>query len=112
MNKYIYVETQFAGIHQWTGAPNFLSHPHRHLFKVILSIQVRHNNRQVEFFELQEELNQFISERFKKGLIYGYSCEDIAEIIFKEFNDRNYTVFKVTVSEDDENGAEIVSNTI
>lgn len=51
----IEVNTSFEALHQWTEAPNFLRHPHRHQFEVTVWVETISGDlsRQLEFFEVK-----------------------------------------------------------
>lgn len=111
--KSIIVKTTFKGFHKWSNAPkpvDFLKSLHRHLFVVFLKIEVFHNDREVEFFMLQSDLENFIKKRIAVKKDVG-SCEEIAEQILKNFENYNNKkrCCEVQVWEDMENGA-IISN--
>mgnify|MGYP001386866485 CR=1 FL=1 len=105
---YIIVRTSFRGIHSWREAPlavEFLKAIHRHTFYVEAKIPVTHNDRQLEFFLVQEDLDNYLKKRFPKPLIGQVSCEMIASDIVDYLSDK-YGIKKgitVTVSEDNEN---------
>jgi hypothetical protein len=108
-NSYIRVRTDFEGYHCYPGAGQiddrikFLEHPHRHLFKVEVTISVSDDNRQLEFFLVKWALNDFIGSQKN---FENQSCEMMARRILVDFlipsfgSQRSYTV---TVSEDGEN---------
>lgn len=107
MKKFIYVTNQYAGFHTYEKAPDvvkFLSYPHRHVFKFKVILEVKHNDRDLEFFMVQDKLMRFIQKNFNlKDL---GSCETQAEMMF-EFLTKIYPgrPYSVEVSEDGENGA-------
>jgi hypothetical protein len=108
----IFVQFQKEGIHKYPAAAtepalkdvSFLAYPHRHIFHFRVSLDVFHNDRDVEFILLKRELeglygNNTLQMDFK-------SCEMLAEDLI------NYIAEKypgrqiaVEVSEDGENGA-------
>lgn len=123
--KSIVVRNQFVALHRWCSAPgevNFLSYPHRHTFHVLTTVEVGHGDRAVEFFCLQQEIDQIIRSLFFSnsalpgvvqpdgtldlGLpIISMSCEDMAEHIANYVSrDGALKVKQVIVSEDNENG--------
>lgn len=105
----IFVSTQFVGFHQWAEAPDevgYLRDLHRHVFHVKVDVQVRHNDRELEYHMVLKGLGFFIVElmdRWKSG----WSCEDIAQKIMGwvmgTYPDRDH--YRVTVAEDGENGS-------
>lgn len=99
----ITVRTQFIGFHRWLAAPEsveFLRNWHRHVFKVEVCINVDHNNREKEFFLVQNDLREACT--VFEGRYFELSCEQICELIAKSLTP-DYSVRKVTVSEDGEN---------
>lgn len=102
MKTIIWVTTQFVAFHRWRAAPeevSFLRVYHRHIFKVKMGVLVQHLNREVEFFTLKKELEEYIHLHYS-GLEFGKSCELIATEILEVFD-----AYFVQVSEDGENGA-------
>jgi len=103
------VRTRFEALHRWPGAtPNvfYLASPHRHLFHVEVVIRVLHDDRDVEFFTVKEELDTFLSLQYARRNIGARSCEMIAREIRERFAD--WDVVRVSVFEDGENGAEVL----
>lgn len=101
------VTYNFWGIHKWKDAKNYLKYPHRHLFYITMMIEQFHNDRDIEFIALKEELIDFCEKRFNK--LEGMSCEMIGEEIklFFELKYPNREV-RIEVSEDNENGMVII----
>ena len=119
----IFVRFQKEGIHKYPAAatdPNlatgdeydvsFLATPHRHIFHFEVSIEVFHNDRDIEFIQFK----RWLENRYSQGILaLDYkSCEmisdDLYEVIATRYPDRSITI---TVSEDNENGATIHYNT-
>jgi hypothetical protein len=104
--SYIRVRTEFEGFHCYPEASKidprikFLEDVHRHIFKVEVKISVTHDDRELEFFLVKWDLNEFI----KGGDMNRKSCEMMAtdilyHLLFKYGDDRYY---EITVSEDGE----------
>ena len=119
----IFVRFQKEGIHKYPAAatdPNlatgdeydvsFLATPHRHIFHFEVSIEVFHNDRDIEFIQFK----RWLENQYSQGILQlDYkSCEmisdDLYEVIATRYPDRNIAI---QVSEDNENGATIVYNT-
>jgi hypothetical protein len=119
----IFVRFQKEGIHKYPAAatdPNlatgdeydvsFLSTPHRHIFHFEVTIEVFHNDRDIEFIQFK----RWLENRYSQGILaLDYkSCEmisdDLYEVIATRYPNRSITI---TVSEDNENGATIHYNT-
>lgn len=116
-NKYIWVTFQKEGIHQYPQAltdpllatgdeydVSFLGYPHRHIFHFRVDLEVRHDNRDVEFIQMKRWLESLYQTETLK-LDYR-SCEmisdDLAVLIKDKYPGRK---FKISVSEDNENGS-------
>ena len=118
----IFVRYQKEGIHKYPQAatdPNlatgdeydvsFLATPHRHIFHFEVSIEVFHNDRDIEFIQFK----RWLENQYSQGILaLDYkSCEmisdDLYEVIATRYPNRNITI---TVSEDNENGATIHYN--
>ena len=117
--SFIWVTFQKEGIHCYPAAatdPNlatgdqydvsFLSNPHRHIFHFKVSIQVFHNDRDIEFIQFKRWLENLYSQGTIE--LNHKSCEMISDDLFDQiasrYPDRDITI---TVSEDGENGATI-----
>lgn len=109
--KFIYVKFKREGIHAYPAAledprlkeVSFLGYPHRHIFHFKVTIEVFHDDRDIEFILFKREL-----EKLYDGPLASdhKSCEmfaeQLGEIILNRYPNRDLTV---EVSEDDENGA-------
>lgn len=101
---FVQVQTRFSALHQWKDAPervSFLRNLHRHEFHVRLRIQVNHEDRNIEFLMLKQDL-EFLLQSYKDRVIG--SCETFARMVyatFKELYPNN--LIEVEVSEDGEN---------
>ena len=114
--KFIWVKFQKEGIHKYPAAledPNlatgdeydvsFLGYPHRHMFHFKVSIEVFHDDRDIEFIQFKRWLEKLYSE---KTLELDYkSCEMISDELAIIINDKypNRGI-NIDISEDDENG--------
>lgn len=109
MKKLIVIKTDFPATHHWPDCDipevNFLRHPHRHLFYVVMKFRVDHNDRDIEFIRQKKEIEFFCEREYKDTFIGKMSCEDIAEELMKTFEADFVSVF-----EDNENGAEIYAD--
>ena len=121
-NRMIWVSFQREGIHKYPAAEtdpklntndeydvSFLAHPHRHIFHFRVSIEVFHNDRDIEFIQFKRWLNS-LYEKTTLELDYK-SCEMIADDLYDQIAMR-YPERKVIidVSEDKENGCVIEYN--
>ena len=105
----IVVKSQFEGIHAWDKCPHddvgFLRHPHRHIFHVTMKVEVSHDDRQLEFIQVKRKLTQFLNSLDVLNL-GSTSCEMLAKQIGRFFVPI-FPVNMVSVSEDEENSAEV-----
>lgn len=119
--RMVWVTFRKEGIHRYPAAeldPNlktgdkydvsFLAHPHRHIFHFNVSIEVFHNDRDLEFIQFKRWLEGlYSSDQTVLSLDYK-SCEmisdDLYQVISSRYPDRDV---EITVSEDGENGATI-----
>lgn len=130
----ILVDTSFRALHYWPDQPDgvqlpalkdatesegvpladiitnrYLRHPHRHTFKVKVICSVGHNDRQIEFFELQH-LVDIICSSWSDGGPYTASCELFALSILTQLVLYDVPVSAVGVYEDGENGAMVYAH--
>ena len=102
----IEVTWRFEGFHQWPDAPAtvaFLRDKHRHLFLCRARLSVKHDNREVEFFDLKARC-QAITKGYEEA--GAGSCEMMARGVVKALSalyPGRYIQAKV--SEDGENSA-------
>lgn len=113
----VWVTFQKVGFHYFLGAAteeqyvdvSYLSNKHRHLFKFRVSIEVFHQDREVEFHQF---LN-YCESLFDSGSIdiNHKSVEMLADDLFSHIHDK-YPMRKVAIeiSEDGECGAQITYN--
>ena len=114
-NKMIWVTFRKEGIHKFPAAlddpklatgdeydVSFLGYPHRHMFHFKVWIQVRHNDREIEFIQFK----RWLESLYQGTLELDYkSCEMIADDLHREIATK-YPARKVwiEISEDGENG--------
>ena len=115
--RMIWVTFQREGIHKFPAAatdPNladvaFLANEHRHIFHFNVSIEVFHNDRDIEFIQFKRWLESLYQGTLELNF---KSCEmisdDLYEVIASRYPGRDIVI---TVSEDGENGATISYNT-
>ena len=109
IQKFIYVTFQTEFIHQYKNAPDevsFLRYPHRHIAHIKVQVEVFHNDREIEFIMLKHKLQNYC----ELDKLSNNSCETIAEMIL-DYVQENYgdqRDIKIIVSEDNENGCELV----
>lgn len=107
--KIVYCTLQIDGVHRWKDCDiksvSFLSNPHRHMFGIKAYIEVKHDDRDVEFIDLKHSITEYINEKYydtnkRTHNFDNKSCEMIAIELINEFN-----LVKCEVNEDNENGA-------
>lgn len=110
MGAIVYVRVKVPGLHRWPGAPEragFLKEEHRHLFHIEVGFKVEGLDRELEFFDLQEEVLEAVKSigyTHWSGHKFGErSCEMIAAELLDRLNGAVYA----DVSEDGENGARV-----
>lgn len=107
MMRTIFVTFQKEGIHRYPDAPEgaeFLKSPHRHIFHFRVTIEVFHNDRDIEFILFKRALENLYKESV---LLVDYkSCEMLAEDLINYISEKYPSrTISVEVSEDGENGA-------
>lgn len=127
--RQIWVTFRKEGIHCYPAATSdpqlatgdeydvsFLGHPHRHIFHFRVSIDVFHNDRDIEFIQFKRWLENLYSGTgaFAEGRVLELnykSCEMIADDLYIQIAARypNRAVI-IEVSEDGENGCSITYN--
>ena len=126
--RQIWVSFQKEGIHCYPAAAtdpalatgdeydvSFLGTPHRHIFHFRVSIDVFHNDRDIEFIQFKRWLENLYSANNNNNssiLELNYkSCEMIADDLYDQiaarYPNRNVSI---DVSEDGENGCVIYYN--
>jgi hypothetical protein len=128
-HRQIWVTFRKEGIHCYPAAATdpalntndeynvaFLASPHRHIFHFRVSIDVFHNDRDIEFIQFKRWLENLYSGTgpYNKGRVLELnykSCEMIADDLYAQIADR-YPGRNVVieVSEDGENGCSIKYN--
>ena len=128
-SRQIWVTFQKEGIHCYPAAATdpmlntndeynvaFLANPHRHIFHFRVSIDVFHNDRDIEFIQFKRWLENLYSGTgpFAEGRVLELnykSCEMIADDLYIQIADRYPgRAVVIEVSEDGENGCSISYN--
>lgn len=104
---FIIVQARFEAQHRWKKAPvavKFLRQYHRHEFHIGLRIEVRHDDRELEFILVKRALENRLSRLPKKS---DLSCEMIADKLIQWVEDKygGNREISCEVFEDGENGA-------
>ncbi len=112
---YITIQMSFDGIHNWPAAPNFLRHPHQHLFQIRLRVETipGDNTRALEFFDVKKELEEAIDHAFPE--IDSLGIRDLGDLSTEAISDRIHEALPkllrcrhswIEVKEDDTQGSE------
>jgi 6-pyruvoyl-tetrahydropterin synthase len=131
----VYCTAEIEACHYYEGAASnvsFLRVPHRHLFKVKLTVNTEALDRGVEFITMKHHLQEALRHvmeyelpeympgdqesqdaKLSKQLgmpVFSASCETIAAEIYRYMkeNCRHYNIAEIEVSEDGENGAKLI----
>ena len=108
----IWVTFRREGIHKYPAAleeekladVSFLGYPHRHMFHFKVWIQVRHNDREIEFIQFKRWLESLYGDDIIQ-LDYK-SCEMISDDLYGQISAKYPGRFvEIEVSEDGENGS-------
>jgi hypothetical protein len=117
LSRKIFVTFEKEGIHCYpeagtnpalaTGGDDdvsFLSHPHRHIFKFKVQIEVFNDDRDLEFIQLKRQCEKWLGDGTMN--MNRKSCEmladDLHSLLTNKWPNRNMII---EVSEDGENGA-------
>ena len=124
-DKMIWVTFKKEGIHKYPAAledpklktggwddVSFLGYPHRHIFHFRVSIEVFHDDRDIEFIQFKRWLERLYSESTStenEVLVLDYkSCEMIADELYEAITSKYPGRFiRISVAEDNENGCEM-----
>ncbi len=120
----IWITFRKEGIHMYPAAAtdptlktgdaydvSFLGYPHRHIFHFRVSIDVWHNDRDIEFIQFKRWCESLYAGDSAVLELNHKSCEMIADDLYLQIAARypNRAV-TIDVSEDGENGCEITYN--
>ena len=103
----IWVSYTFEGWHRWPDAPehrDYLSNRHRHLFGVRATIQVEHDDREIEYHDLLDVCKAELSAVPESGQSCEHMARHLATALTNLFPGRP---IEVTVDEDGECGSTV-----
>jgi hypothetical protein len=107
MNATVMVRRRFEGFHQWpdaTGQRDYLAHRHRHLFWVQVEAAVTHDDREIEFHDLLDQVKAW----WPGPELGRWSCEQIGKHYLNHLiQDYGHRSYLVEVWEDGEVGARV-----
>lgn len=119
MKRRIWIKTSFKGTHNWPECPyedvSFLRDRHFHIFHIKVTIEVSHNDRDIEFIRFKNFIDDCLPCMYSlNNRVYELgrkSCEDIANDLHDEiisfYPQRPMTI---EVSEDEHVGAVVEYN--
>ena len=100
----VLTKNNVEGFHAWGNAVKeveFLRDRHRHIFNIYCQFEVNHEDRQIEIFMQEREIEKYLHNKYGKPCEFGnMSCEAIAQEILCKFN-----AHEVKVLEDEGGGA-------
>lgn len=105
------VSFRVPGLHFWSGATGrreYLRHPHRHMFHIRVSVEVSHDDREIEFHDLKDDAGAMFQSFGEQGNFGGQSCEHLARRLAGCLVERHRRAVSVHVSEDGEFGATVI----
>ncbi len=112
--KSIMAKTNFEGIHCWPEAPDevsYLRHPHRHVFYIEATVQVFHDDRELEFIMIKHKIDNYLKRMLDDNGVWQMgrtSCEQVARLIIAVLvQERGQRTITVSVFEDNENGCTV-----
>ena len=107
MKTSIIVKNQKHGTHCWPDAPKEVEHlqaPHRHNFLFETKIEVSHDDRELEFFMVQDFIQSEL-DKLPKDLQKS-SCEQLSKAVISMIHEKyGQRDVSCTVSEDGQNAA-------
>ena len=109
MTVTVWTTVSVPGFHRWpdaTDARSYLADRHRHLFRITAHVAVAHDDRDVEFHDLQDLIRAWWGPVTRE--CGASSCEDLARQVRNHLKeDHRLDVVSVEVSEDGESGATV-----
>ena len=107
---FVYITDTVQFFHKYENAPDevaFLRNLHRHLAHYKVSIEVFHDDREIEFIMLKNKLSGFTHNTDHD---LNCSCEQFAEQLLEwvQFYYGKHRDVKIEVNEDGENGVELI----
>lgn len=115
MNTAARIDVKFLveGFHCWPEAPAhraYLADKHRHQFVVTVTMDVEHDDREVEFHDVRDAAIGMMTALGEHGDYGRQSCEHIGRQIAGRLAERYGRDVWVHVSEDGECGATVLAN--
>jgi hypothetical protein len=108
----VWTKVSVPGFHCWPGAHEaraYLRDRHRHLFTITVWTEVRHDERDTEFHDLQDLIRAWWGpEPMEWG---ATSCESMARLLHEYLLNLGITAHRIDVSEDGESGSTFTPST-
>ena len=109
---YITVKNQFDDLHCYPNAPeqvSYLRSNHRHTFMLESTLQVFHEDRELEFYMVKDYIDSILVEI--KGMEINKSCENICSFVMDKLMEKYGTqrFYRISCSEDGWNKATVES---
>lgn len=107
---FVTVKNQFDDLHYYPNAPvevSYLRNFHRHTFVLTSTIQVFHEDRELEFYMVKDFIDSVIPDL--KELVAEKSCENIASFVLDTLKNK-YGInraYSISCSEDGWNTATV-----
>lgn len=103
----VWTKVALPGFHRWPNAHEerkYLRDRHRHLFHITVWTEVHHDERDVEFHDLQDVIREWWGPGAREW--DASSCETIArELATHLYVSHDTLAYRIDVSEDGESGA-------
>lgn len=112
MTVTVWAETHLPGFHCWPAAPPhraYLADRHRHMFHIRATVPVGHDDRDVEFHDLQHLIAGWWGPGERE--CGPASCETLARQLATHLEQAGIAVASVDVSEDGQAGATYTTRT-
>ena len=84
---FVKVRVEFEATHYYPNAPKVVAHlknEHRHTFIVTAQVEVKNDNREIEFFMLRD----YLSSRLKEEQLNNLSCEMVNKMVITKLKER------------------------
>lgn len=107
-NTTVWTRLALPGFHRWpaaSGARAYLADRHRHLFHLEVEVPVDHDERQVEFHDLQDLVRDWWGPGARE--CGDASCETLAKQLLDHLHAHGIRPCRVVVAEDGESGATV-----
>ncbi len=107
--KFIWIKTNYIGFHRWKEAPEeckYLRDLHRHTFNVKVWLEVKHNERDVEFYTFKKQINTLLTHPFmhQHSSSCEMYCDALHHLIQEELKIKDREI-RISIDEDGEAGA-------